>query len=82
MPIDVVKERMQVQQKIILTASTETTVHYRNTAHAFQTIWRNEGIRGVYKGYGASLWSYGPFSALFFLFYEKVFKQILCHFKC
>ncbi|EQC27054.1 hypothetical protein SDRG_15168 [Saprolegnia diclina VS20] len=63
-PIDVVKERMQVQ-----------TLHqangYRNTLHALQTIARTEGLRGMYKGYGATMWSFGPYSALFFVAYEQ-----------
>jgi len=29
-----------------------------------------EGFRGIYKAYGATVMSFGPFSALYFLFYE------------
>ena len=32
----------------------------------------NEGIHGLYKGYWATLASFGPFSALYFVFYENV----------
>ena len=28
-------------------------------------------MRGIYKGYGATLGSFGPFSALYFVFYER-----------
>ncbi|KAF0683609.1 Aste57867_24375 [Aphanomyces stellatus] len=63
-PIDVVKERMQVQSK----ASAH---YYKSTADAIKTIYRTEGVRGLYRGYGATLWSFGPFSAFFFLFYEQ-----------
>lgn len=66
-PIDVVKERMQVQTK-----STRQPVYYRNTAHAMRTIMKTEGLRGLYKGYVATLLSFGPFSALYFMLYEKV----------
>ena len=31
-----------------------------------------EGIAGLYRGYGATLASFGPFSALYFVFYERV----------
>lgn len=68
-PIDVVKERLQVQSS------------YRNTTDAFRKILKYEGVRGIYKGYGATLLSFGPFSAFYFLFYEKT-KQIstnVCH---
>eukprot|EP00808_Paulinella_micropora_P015360 g35605.t1 len=53
-PIDVVKERLQIGIK------------YNSTWHAIQTIWRTEGIRGIYKGYGATFISFGPFSGIFF----------------
>ncbi|ETV90556.1 hypothetical protein H310_14681 [Aphanomyces invadans] len=64
-PIDVIKERMQVQRK------TGGGVFYKNAVDAWRTIARTEGVRGLYRGYGATLWSFGPFSAFFFLFYEK-----------
>ena len=31
-----------------------------------------EGVRGLYRAYGATVMSFGPFSALYFLFYEKL----------
>ncbi|KAF0760132.1 hypothetical protein AaE_003613 [Aphanomyces astaci] len=64
-PIDVIKERMQVQSR------AGGGVFYKNTVDAWQTIARTEGLRGLYRGYGATMWSFGPFSAFFFLFYEK-----------
>jgi hypothetical protein len=68
-PIDVIKERMQVQQP---GGSGSNGIYYRNTLHAARTILRTERLRGLYKGYGATLLSFGPFSALYFMFYEKV----------
>ncbi|DAZ99506.1 TPA: hypothetical protein N0F65_005378 [Lagenidium giganteum] len=65
-PIDVIKERMQVQTK-----ASGSTIYYRNTAHAVQTIMQTERLQGLYKGYGATLLSFGPFSALYFMFYEQ-----------
>jgi hypothetical protein len=29
-------------------------------------------VRGLYRAYGATVMSFGPFSALYFLFYEKM----------
>ena len=58
-PVDVLKERMQVSNT------------YRNTWHGLAELWNHEGIRGVYRGYGATLASFGPFSAFYFVFYEK-----------
>jgi hypothetical protein len=59
-PVDVLKERMQVQNT------------YRNSWHGLTEIWKHEGPTGMYRGYGATLASFGPFSALYFLFYEQL----------
>lgn len=67
-PVDVVKERMQVQK-------AKTTggqpLRYRGSWHCFKTILAEEHWRGIYKGYGATLISFGPFSALYFTIYEN-----------
>ena len=31
---------------------------------------KTEGARGLYRAYGATVMSFGPFSALYFMFYE------------
>ena len=63
-PVDVVKERMQVQQKNVKNG-------YRGSLDALKQIVRTEGVSGIYKGYAATLASFGPFSALYFVFYER-----------
>ena len=68
-PIDVIKERLQVQENLKL-------YKYSGGLDAFRTIMRTEGIKGIYKAYGATVASFGPFSALYFVFYEK-FKEVL-----
>lgn len=40
---------------------------------------RTEGARGLYRAYGATVMSFGPFSALYFLFYEML-KEKIAHF--
>jgi hypothetical protein len=65
-PVDVVKERMQVSNK--------SQQIYQNSVDALYKILRTEGLRGIYKGYAATLASFGPFSALYFMVYEQ-FKQ-------
>lgn len=83
-PIDVVKERMQVQVQSQATTSQGRVLYYRNTLHAVQSIMQTEKLKGLYRGYGATLLSFGPFSALYFMFYEKVhafliwFLQLMC----
>ena len=66
-PIDVLKERMQVQP-----LSSKGKYPYRNGAHAANTVLRTEGIVGFYRAYGATIMSFGPFSALYFTFYEEL----------
>ena len=63
-PIDVIKERRQVQSDI-------GKYNYKSDLDAIQQIRRTEGIRGLYKAYFATVFSFGPFSALYFLFYES-----------
>lgn len=63
-PVDIIKERLQVQQP------NDPT--YRNGYQALLSIARNEGLLGIYRGYGATLGSFGPFSALYFVFYERL----------
>eukprot|EP00752_Nemacystus_decipiens_P014686 g13082.t1 len=82
-PVDVVKERLQVQRTGVAMPSTLDGVGggggvgkapvppYRGSADTLKTILRTEGLRGIYKGYLATLASFGPFSALYFMFYEQ-----------
>lgn len=67
-PIDVTKERLQIQEK-------QGPGSYRGSLHAITTIFRTEGVSGIYRGYAATLASFGPFSAFYFTFYEQI-KQI------
>lgn len=77
LPIDVIKQRMQVQTRSPIGGATgvHTHVYYRSTGHAMQTIIRTEGLGGLYRGFAASMLSFGPYSALYFMFYEKVRKR-------
>lgn len=63
-PVDVIKERLQIQNRTDL-------VQYKGGLDALVKICKTEGPMGIYKGYGATLASFGPFSALYFVFYEK-----------
>ena len=38
---------------------------------ALRAVLRTEGLRGLYKGYVATVGSFGPYSALYFAFYEQ-----------
>ena len=63
-PVDVIKERLQVQAQ-------NQSFSYNGSFDALHKISKTEGISGLYKGYGATLASFGPYSALYFAFYEK-----------
>lgn len=69
-PVDVVKERMQVQRAAGSGAAASAT-YYTSTPHALRSIMAGEGLAGLYRGYWATLLSFGPFSALYFLLYEE-----------
>lgn len=66
-PVDVIKERLQVQQS----ATSVEGSHYTGSFHALKQIVRTEGLKGIYKGYWATLASFGPFSAIYFMMYEQ-----------
>ena len=64
-PVDVLKERLQVQSKL-------KVYHYTSDINAFSQVFKTEGLRGLYKAYPATVLSFGPFSALYFTFYEML----------
>lgn len=65
MPTDVLKERLQVQSKLNI-------YKYSSDVNALKQVLKVEGLRGLYKAYPATVFSFGPFSALYFMFYEKL----------
>lgn len=62
-PVDVIKERRQVQSKL-------KTYDYKNDIDALLQIYKTEKLRGIYRAYGATIMSFGPMSAFYFMFYE------------
>lgn len=68
LPIDVIKERMQVQSSLKL-------YNYKNGVHAATEILKQEGWKGLYRGYGATLSYFAPWSAFYFTFYETYKKK-------
>jgi len=80
-PVDVIKERLQVQHPVSeATKSSESVLpNYRNSLDALKQISKHEGLAGIYRGYGATLASFGPFSALYFVFFEDLKSRIRHH---
>ena len=66
-PMDVVKERLQTQGALAETARAGT---YRNWTHAIRTIAREEGVRGLFRGYWAQNFVWWPWSAAYFMIYD------------
>jgi len=63
-PIDVIKERLQVQSL----APAES--RYRGSIDAIVKISNREGVRGLYRAYGATVASFGPYSGLYLALYQ------------
>ena len=62
-PVDIIKERRQVQSKL-------QTYNYKSDLDALFQIIKQEKLRGIYRAYGATIFSFGPMSAFYFTFYE------------
>eukprot|EP00899_Mesostigma_viride_P024291 jgi/Mesvir1/5046/Mv02247-RA.1 len=67
-PLDLVRTRL---------ASQTTLIYYKGIRHALATIVRDEGLRGLYKGLGATLVGVGPNLAINFSVYESLKKEWL-----
>ncbi len=81
-PMDVVKERMQVQRAPANTATltptagglqaeaAHSTKHYSSSFRCLVGIARDEGVKGLYRGYVTHQVVWGPFNAVYFAVYE------------
>ena len=79
------KERLQVQvqsssktsnSRIHTSGINAILPQYTGSLDALKQICQQEGLRGIYRGYGATLMTYGPFSALYFFLYEEVIALV------
>lgn len=60
---------------------------YTGTLQALSSIWRTEGVRGMYAGLAPTALSQAPFSALYYLFYTRLqvrwcTREALCASSC
>uniref|UniRef100_A0A5B6ZK47 Mitochondrial substrate carrier family protein B-like n=1 Tax=Davidia involucrata TaxID=16924 RepID=A0A5B6ZK47_DAVIN len=62
-PLDLIRTRLAAQR---------SAIYYRGIRHALQTICRDEGFLGLYKGLGATLLGVGPSIAISFSVYEAL----------
>lgn len=63
-PLDVVRRRTQMKGLL------PQQFQYNSTYHAFSTILRHEGVRGMYKGMAPNLLKVAPSVAVTFVTYE------------
>ncbi|KAH9650308.1 Ca-dependent solute carrier-like protein [Citrus sinensis] len=63
-----------------ITNASTNVIYYRGNCHALQTICRDEGILGLYKGLSATLLGVGPSIAISFSIYETLrsFWHLAC----
>lgn len=64
-PIDVIKERLQVQNAL-------KSYNYSGSIDAVRQIMKGEGLVGLYRAYGATILAFGPFMGINLMLYEKV----------
>lgn len=75
-PNDVVSQRLMVQQQ-----SASEGAKYKNARSAFMSLYHAEGIRGLYRGYFATIAVSAPSSALWWTVYMTL-KPILLNTFC
>jgi len=67
-PLELVKTLFQLQSTPI---HARATVGYRNTAHAFATVAREEGLAALWKGNNVGCLRLGPYSGIKFMVYDQ-----------
>jgi len=67
LPLEVISQRLMVQDG----KQNANQYQYKNGLTAFFKIIQTEGVRGLYKGYGATLAIYAPSSAVWWLTYSS-----------
>ena len=72
-PLDVIKTKLQAQGgfQIPRDGIKLSTAAYRGVKGTAATIWREEGVRGMYRGLGPMLLGYVPTWAVYLTVYNK-----------
>jgi len=74
-PVDVVSQRQMIQGSGYHLAR----YHYNNALDAFRSIWSTEGIKGLYRGCGASIITNSTSSAIWWSGYSTYKQYIHSH---
>jgi solute carrier family 25, member 44 len=72
-PVDVISQRLMVQTQAPTAGGRGG---YRDGADAFRKIIRADGVRGLYRGFGASVLTYAPSSAAWWGSYSAAQRQL------
>jgi solute carrier family 25 folate transporter 32 len=71
-PLDVIKTKLQAQGGFARRrAPNQTSQMYRGMIGTGTTIWRSEGIRGLYQGLGPMVLGYLPTWAVYLTVYDQ-----------
>jgi solute carrier family 25 folate transporter 32 len=72
-PLDVIKTKLQAQGGFLRRRGpkADTTLLYRGMVGTGKMIWREEGLRGLYRGLGPMLLGYLPTWAVYLTVYDK-----------
>lgn len=73
-PVELVKIRLQLQT--IRYGESRPQVHHRGPLSVIKSIWRTEGIRGIYRGLGITVLRDAPSHGVYFWTYEYVREQL------
>ncbi|XP_029447717.1 mitochondrial folate transporter/carrier [Rhinatrema bivittatum] len=65
-PLDLAKIRFAVNEGL------ELRPKYNGILHCFSTIWKREGLRGLYQGVIPNIWGAGASWGLYFFFYNAI----------
>lgn len=74
-PIEIVSQRLMVQDGSI------NQYNYTGPFHAVSQILKTEGMRGLYRGWGAALISYAPSNAIWWATYHATRSELLPSFQ-
>lgn len=74
-PVDVITQRMQLDGASA-SGGAAPRYGYRNGFQAFYSIAKTEGIRGLYRGLGATLTSFVPSSAIWWAVYGSLRSHV------
>ncbi|XP_015272466.1 PREDICTED: mitochondrial folate transporter/carrier [Gekko japonicus] len=65
-PLDLVKIRFAVSDGL------ELRPKYNGILHCLSTVWKHEGLRGLYQGVTPNMWGAGASWGLYFFFYNAI----------